>query len=347
MKKARTATFNHRDYAPGDRLRAFIETTSSIYDAQALGDEKDFVAEVLGYQVGDLLFNDLRCSAMRFHRSDRHLRGNHQDFLVLHAQLSGEELVQMQHGILRLLPGNLYLRDWAYPFDSQATRMHIHSVVIPRQCLASSNIFNVHNPVLSWPMSEPKGQLLWELWSRLFEQVPFLDLGTAEVLSRGLMGFLDGLIGGDQQHSVNRQPTLQAMEHYLQSQLRGDVRVEDLCRHFHVSRATVFRLFKSHGGLKHYLDRMRLERCFSELRSADPRRTGVGEVAAGWGYGDPTNFNRRFRAQFGVPPSKVLGSAVDPKHAPGDSQSDIEGVEFYRTFKRWLQEVAGAARPKD
>ena len=251
---------------------------------------------------------------------------------MLHAQLSGEELLQMEHGMIRLLPGNLYLRDWGFPFDSQTTDMHIRGVMIPRNCISFSKMC-VHNPMLSWSMSDPEGALFWKLWSQLFDELSQIDIGTAEILVLGFLGFLNGLISGGDKLQAQGHSRLRVMELHLQAQLRGDVSVEDLCKHFHVSRATVFRLFKSHGGLKHYVDRLRLERCYSELRSADPRRTTIGEVAAGWGYDDPKTFNRRFRNQFGVPPSNVLAIGFDAEKAVLNSQRTTTGhSNLFRNF---------------
>jgi AraC-like DNA-binding protein len=320
--------------------------TASVYSAQALGSESGFMVETVGYHVNDLMFTDFKCSNTRFQRTQRHLRGENKDFLVLHAQLSGEELLQMEHGVIRFLPGNLYLRDWAYAFDSQVVDMHIRGVMIPRYRLRFSRLFNVHNPVLSWSMSEPDGALLWRVWSQLFDELSRVDRGTADVLTEGFLGFLNGIVMVDDRGHRPGHSKLHAMEQYLQTQLRGDVSVDNLCEHFHISRASLFRLLKSHGGLKHYIDRLRLERCYAELRSSDPQRVTIREVAAGWGYEDSSSFNRKFRKQFGLPPSTVLGAGYDGEKAVHEGQQvPSELQKPYRNFKRWLAYASGWDKP--
>lgn len=348
MEKSSIAVFHSRDYAPADRLSAFQEMTASVYDAQALGNESGFMVETYGFQVNQLMFHDFKCSNARFRRKQRHLQGEEKDFLVLHAQLSGEELLQMEHGIIRLLPGNIYLRDWAFPFDSQTSEMHIRGVMIPRNFISYNKLFSEHNPILSWPLSAPKGALLWTLWSQLFDDLSNVDIGTAEILAQGFLGFLNGLVTVVDQTQEPGHSRLRSMEQHLKTQLRGDVSVEDLCKYFHVSRATVFRLFKNHGGLKHYVDRLRLERCYSELRSADPGRTTIGEVAAGWGYNDPRAFNRRFRTQFGMAPSKVHGIGFEPEQTIQISEATTaEYNNYFRNFKRWLADASGSDEPDE
>ncbi|MGT2439101.1 hypothetical protein ACU4GH_28710 [Bradyrhizobium betae] len=47
---------------------------------------------------------------------------------------------------------------------------------------------------------------------------------------------------------------------------------EELCRHFHISRATLYRLFEAEGGLAHYVREQRLNLAFRRLIS--PSATG-------------------------------------------------------------------------
>lgn len=341
MNKVPATGFDYRDFAPEDRLQALQETTSSVYAVSALGDEREFWMEVAGYQINDLIFNDLKCSPATFERHEDHLRGEDQDFVVLQAQVSGEELLAMQHGIIRLLPGYLYLRDWAFPFRSLADTIHINSIVIPRRRLSGCAVFSAHNPILSWSRSEPEGRMLWQLWSLLLTEFEHIERGVAESLCRSFLGFLDGLINVDGHRGEADQPSLRAMELYLQQQLRGDVSVETLCERFHVSRASAFRLFKPHGGIKHYVNRLRLERSFTELSSAHPGHISVGYVASGWGYTDPADFRRRFRRQFGVSPSQVLGSTYNPPVDSKDARTrNVAGSELYRTYKDWLRSAS-------
>jgi len=136
--------------------------------------------------------------------------------------------------------------------------MHMHTIVVPRNRLASSTVLNRQHPVLSWSMSQPEGNMLFKLWSDLVKSFTEVSLGQAEILCEGFLGFVDGLLGGLRQKDV--PVTLQAMERYLAARLRRDVGLEDLCRTFHTSRATEYRLFEPHGGIKSYLSRARLER---------------------------------------------------------------------------------------
>jgi AraC-like DNA-binding protein len=331
-----TSRFDYRELPPAERLPAFRQMTASLYQTWALGNPKDFRCDALGYLVQDLIFTEVKFSAARFQRGDAHTQGDGKDFLTLHAQVAGTERHVMGHGVVQLLPGNIYLRDWAYPYDCRATPMHLHTIVVPRHRLASSALLDRHNPILSWNMSDPEGHMLLKLWSDLVESFARITLEQAQILAEGLLGFIDGLLGGYRRKET--PVTLHTMERYLTARLRREVGVEDLCRRFRTSRATVYRLFEPHGGVRSYLSRARLERAYADLCRADPRDVQISEIAAAWQYHEPSVFSRKFRAQFGQSPSEVLGCAwVDPVSRPPGT---IQGAEMYEDYMRWFNNAS-------
>jgi len=340
MEKVPSANFDYRAFAPADRLPAFRQMTASLYETLAEGEPEHFRAEAIGHQVGDLVFNEVEFSPARFVRGRQHVRGAGRDFLSLQAQLTGDELLVMEHGIVRLLPGNIYLRDWSYPFDSMATAMHMHTIVVPRHRLVASAVMSRDTPVLSWSVMQPDGRLLLKLWSELIILIDEVSMGEAEILCEAFLRFFDSLLGCGAQHEI--PSTLPAMENFLLARLHGNVGVADLCRHFHVSRSKVYRLFERHDGVRAYIGRMRLERAYADLRNADPKRVRVGEIAASWGFYDASTFSRKFHRQFGVTPSEVLGTGLVIRNAKPDG--NIRGAESFIDYMNWLRMASEPAR---
>ena len=297
MDKVPTSRFDYREFPPADRLPAFRQMTASLYETWSQGDPESFRADAFGHQVKDLVFSEVEFSPARFKRSAKHMQGDGKDFLTLHAQLSGIERLTMNHGLVQLLPGRIYLRDWAYPFECLGTPMYMHTIVVPRHRLASSVVLDAENPILDWRISEPDGGMLFKLWAELVKSFATVTLGQAQVLCDAFLGFVDGLLGAFA--DKERSATLQSMERYLAARLRRDVSVEELSERFHASRATVYRLFEPHGGVRAYLSRMRMERAYADLCQADPEYVQVAEIAASWQFSDASTFSRRFRQQFG------------------------------------------------
>jgi AraC-like DNA-binding protein len=340
MTSVPAARFDFREFPPADRLAAFRQLTSAVYETWAAGAPEDFQAEALGYQVGPLIFNEAQISPARFRRSRAHLCGDGRDVLVLQAQLAGSESLVINGRVLHLLPGNIYLRDWAQPFESNASAIHLHSVLIPRHRLASTAVLTAKNPVLSWSIDEPEGGLLFLLWSELIARLPGASLRQAERMSKAFLGFLDGMLRDEL--NPRDSASLQAMEHFLQLRLRQEISADDLVRHFHVSRSTVYRLFARHGGVNGYLVRLRMERVYADLMHADPKRASVSELASAWGFYEASSFSRRFRKQFGRAPSEVLNSPYHDLNVP--ISMDIRGPEAFRVYTEWLQRANARSR---
>ena len=338
MEKVPTAHFDSGQYPPPEGLATWRQMTASLYQTWPMGEPAAFRAQANGYRVGELVFNQAQFTPARFLRDGELLVGEGRDFLSLQAQLAGEERLIMAHGHVRLLPGHIYLRDWAYAFDSEATAMRLNAIMIPRHRLRAGAGMQEHNPVLSWSMADPDGRLLSMLWQELLAELEKVTLPQARSLCDAFLAFLDALLGYRPAEAT--PATLGAMQQFLMTRLQGDVGVEALCRHFHVSRSKVYRLFESVGGVSQFINGARLERCYGELRGADSRRVKIADVAASWGFTDASSFSRRFRSRFGVSPSEILGTAFDQTEDAA-VRADSAGARFNRDYTDWLQQASG------
>ena len=312
--------------------------TAALYQTWPRKTPDGFRAMAAGYKVGELVFNQATFSPARFLRGPELLVGEGRDFLSLQMQLAGEERLVMAHGHVRLLAGHIYLRDWAYAFDSEATAMRLNAIMIPRHRLRAGAGMHERVPVLSWSTDEPDGRLLSMLWEALLAELEQVSLPQARSLCDAFLAFLDTLLGyGPTEPSP---ASLGAMQQFLMTRLRGTVGVETLCRHFHVSRSTVYRLFEPLGGVRQFVNGARLDRCYGDLRSADPRQVRIADVAASWGFTEASSFSRRFRARFGVSPSEVLGKGL--VHTEDASvRGDSAGARLNRGYSDWLRWASG------
>ncbi|MCX5580270.1 AraC family transcriptional regulator [Kaistia terrae] len=80
----------------------------------------------------------------------------------------------------------------------------------------------------------------------------------------------------------------------------------DLCRAFHISRSSLYRLFDGLGGVDAYLRGQRVEAVRHALEAGDPRPISV--IASGFGFHDASTFSRTFKFHFGCTPSDVRGA---------------------------------------
>ncbi|NTV90631.1 MAG: AraC family transcriptional regulator [Clostridiales bacterium] len=93
---------------------------------------------------------------------------------------------------------------------------------------------------------------------------------------------------------------------YINSDLTGDLSLEDLSTKFFTSKYHLLREFKKNTGytLHYYIQKKRLILARSLLKS----NLKVSEVSMKCGFGDYTNFNRAFKKEYGVSPKNYLKS---------------------------------------
>lgn len=333
-----TEFFDTRTLAPDERLPAFRRLTATLFDVWALGDPAEFDVQATGHRVGSMIFNQVHYnSPARFRRGHVHCQGQGNDFFVLEAMLRGEQRLMMSGRHMRTLGGHIYLRDWAQQFDSYATVMRLDSMVIPRHLITSGAIVDGTTPVFSWSQSEPAGRQLSMLFSALIEELTHVATAEAKSLTIAFLGFLNGLLSQRVTHHPSAE--LGAMQHFLNARLHANVAVDNLCRHFNVSRSQVYRLFEPVGGVRNYITQARLERCFTELLVADPARVNVGDVASSWGFPEASSFSRRFRAKFDTTPSQVLGRAHTGQ-IHGHLSRTVNNTEYCRRYLQWFEQLA-------
>ena len=106
-----------------------------------------------------------------------------------------------------------------------------------------------------------------------------------------------------------------------------------LCKQFNCSRATLYRMFDSLGGISNYIRKLRLQRCYGALRRASGKAK-ITEVAMEWGFGNLSHFTRLFRATYGCAPSEVRESSAEAAFTTTTRRSSHLWAPHYQ---QWLE----------
>jgi AraC-like DNA-binding protein len=91
--------------------------------------------------------------------------------------------------------------------------------------------------------------------------------------------------------------------------LDPELSVDLLCRQFHVSRSTLYRLFEPLGGVASYVRERRLTRAHTFLSKSGQRRY-IEQIANDHGFNSASQFSRAFREQFGYSPREAAGHSL-------------------------------------
>jgi AraC-like DNA-binding protein len=79
----------------------------------------------------------------------------------------------------------------------------------------------------------------------------------------------------------------------------------------HISLRYLHKLFESQPhSVAGWIRQRRLERCRRDLLNPSLSHWPVSSIAARWGLGDPSRFNRQFRDAYGLPPAEYRRAAV-------------------------------------
>ena len=328
--------------APRHQFEIWHESTAPLFDT-GRADEGSFCAGATCYLVDTLLFTRVHFGRMRFRRERRHLCNGESDCITLQFYRSGSVKGQLDDGTpLQMGPDRISLHDFSHCYTGIGETSEQYGIVIPRHLIPEHDRIRRCSPMFSWPLDSPAGRLLSAALSQIWQDLPRASIADASTICSGLIGLLNGLLAGaptPEERAEIERAGLAAMKRYLDIHLhRADLGVDELCRAFNCSRATVYRLFQTYGGVKTYLRDQRLGRCFLDLASCRrERRERVSHVAERWGFTDISHFHRLFKQRYQLTPAEVMDmSPVSPAVAGDRRQLTSHSAEV-ELLRRWLE----------
>jgi AraC-like DNA-binding protein len=180
-----------------------------------------------------------------------------------------------------------------------------------------------HSPYIRIGLETPVGQVLAGAFFALTGQLDDLQMSDAPALAAGLSDLIRAMVlldlQGERGLMVVRSARREAMRAYIERHLHDPaLGIASLCQGFGASRATIYRDFEALGGIAEYVMKRRLERALADLADCQPSRGAVTAIAESWGFESLQHFSRRFKEQFGISPSDVVGlGRTDASDAAG------------------------------
>lgn len=283
---------------------AWRALTEPLYEMVVPDGAKRFSAAFLLNPFGDMAMIESALSAAIFRRDKAHLERS--DRLIWVTQyLQGDERVRIGDETYALRPGAIYVRDMRRPSISRSSEIRQRNICLSVSALTDAGLDASSSLERRFDRETRSGRILLGAFEQAFHR---RRAGLGEQCSAerddfvGLLATLLSRSPGACDSVEARQARDFAMRRYLVERLDDPrIGVEDLCRVFACSRATVYRLFDHEGGVHRFLREQRLLRCCDELtRSQD--QPSIGAIAARWGFDDAAYFSRMFKKTFGVAP---------------------------------------------
>lgn len=340
-----------RGMVPDELLQPlFSQAIGAYLDAQPVLDPAQSKAppEIHQYHLGQALFMDSKFEAQRFRR-DMAMMARHDDtdHLSLQYFVRGGNAVVNGTAEYRERPGNIFAVNLAYKVDAVSEDSEVLLLVLPRE-LVRREI-----PQLTDAMGgifadgSASAQIFCHHMMALKHNLGRATVEETPAITQGTLGLLGALVqGGDITASAAQQATLRTMCSFIDKHLRDPaLGVDNLCRQFRCSRATLYRLFKPLGGVREHIQRRRLMACFRAIATQGHRR--IFDIALDFGFVSPSHFSNLFRDYFGMTPreardagsqspQRVTRIDLVPTPAGSSVQDDAE------LMWRWGQTLARA-----
>lgn len=258
--------------------------------------------------VGGCLFSRAAYDGQAAQHKPRHIKQTGH-LVMIHRVLAGRSIGHVGGYPFDLAPGCISIVDLSKEFESINAPSIIEAVLVPAELVGFDSS---ERPAIQEIANDaPASNTLTLEFNCIFSH---LSLGHASILRQTLDGFLvaarqamsppcDGRDG----RALARQQQQLEISRFIESNLSSQsLSTSLILKTFGVSRATLYRMFEIHGGVRNYIFRRRVLRAALDLADSPRQRGQIQIVAARWGFSSAANFNRSVRRVFGKAPGSLF-----------------------------------------
>ena len=185
----------------------------------------------------------------------------------------------------------------------------VQQMFVPKACLGFQPEQLVGGTTVD--CSRPRGLMLHACMTELFETAKANRDSIPEDLFDRLVALLKVNLGVNPQREDVRTQLRKSLFGqiciFIERNLSDmSLSAETILRSFGVSRASLYRMFEDHGGVRTYITRRRVARAVLELEDDPHTRGRMRQAAERWGFSSQPNFNRTIQRVFGTSPSGLF-----------------------------------------
>jgi AraC-like DNA-binding protein len=300
---------NDPEHGPG-ALRQLQAAASDICDVIPLTAEDDFQLTTATMMAGNALLVDSRVTDVEYDRTPAHIARGGLDHYQITLCVEGEMRFSSGRREVTLRPGDICLLDMAQPnrtvLRSGGGRTHLIAIILQRTMFAPRLAHPDSATATLLPSDHPHARLIASHFAAL-GLPPGPEAGNVEATIEAIADLVAAAAGGTAGiERAERHLYLAMIKHRIADNLQTDaLTADELCRHFRISRATLYRLFEADGGLAHYVREQRLNLAFRELIAPSAQDMRLIDLAVGMRFSSDSTFIRAFRRKFGLTPGEL------------------------------------------
>ncbi len=297
------------------------------------------------FLVGNFIMIDSQFARQRFIR-DAHWRRQHDDVdhIALQAYLTGRNMVANGNKDYVEDCGGIFAVNLGYEVNASATDADVVSVVLSRDWVASEIPGLLDACGCLFAPNSMAARLFTNFMVSLRQVLPVATVNDVATLNESLIGLLAALVRQNDATAADAHSgVFMALHQFVDAHLTDpDLGPTKLCQHFRLSRATLFRLFKEHGGVQAYIQRRRLIACFKALSTPQQMDRLIYDIALDYGFSSPSHFSTLFRQHFEMTPSEVRDQArVQYLRGLRAAHPDAANLSDVQLMQNWARALGG------
>jgi len=303
--------FDTTDMDADDGFELYRNFYVSGAQVQRLG--SPFFARGRSWRLDRTLLFARDYGGVRHFRSERAERDG-SDHFVLHHVVSGELMGGPFGQPMAIGAGETLVLDTREPMESAAASVQLVTVSLARDALraAMGCLEHLHGHRIG----RREGSLLASLLRELVLQAGHLLPGAHAAVTRTLVELLSvaihpaGAVGRSDVYRLEHQRR-DAARRLIEANLgKPNFSVQDILDATGMSRASLYRLFESQGGVARYIQKCRLQQLRSRLDDRAFDGLALAELAPALGFSGESHAGRLFKQAFGVSPGVYRAASI-------------------------------------
>ncbi len=279
------------------------------------------------FDLGPLLIVAGRFDGVFARRSKDTIRQGCFDHLLLVFLRQGSIIGKLAGESIRMSAGTGLIGSLASPLELSIDSTEVISIVFERDACPelAATIDRFTNTVLSDRMSSFIGAFL----SSIVLQLPNLSAADAPTIVNSIAAFIDACLAQSAARTTDPRVTIWATQFKLACKCINEhlssltLTPALVARAAGVSLRQLYYLFECQGGVVKYIRRRRLQACHAAIADPhEPRR--IQTIAYSYGFSDPAQFSKAFRAEFGYSPRDARATPARWRLPPERPRTIIE-----------------------
>lgn len=290
---------------PAERFAAYRDLYNGGTDADQLGPA--FHARVDAWSLDRVTLFERHLNDVGHSRSRERATGDAFDHFILTFVVSGDVQVDTGRGFVTIPAGGGIVVDARQSMRNRLRNAHIYSVRIARDQFNA--VIGPSRKLHGMTMSVDRTTLLIDYLQAMTRRIGSLDMASAghavDALFALIMGALEPITSTVDLPAVVRDAArfsrVRALidAHIADPDLGPDMIVERA----DLSRATLYRLFKPHGGITAHIRLRRLQLLLMAIVDELDTRS-FADLAIAWGFRSEAHASRLFQQRYGVRPGQ-------------------------------------------